>query len=322
MSRRNILLNALGNVIAVPRAFISITGSTNAALMLAQAVYWTNRYEEAGDQEGRDGWFYMTAADWENQIGLSRREQEGARAKLRSLGLMEEGLRGMPAKLYFRVIPEGVFASLGSMEPVRQSVPSAPNVHPKVSQNRHPDATKPSGLVGGNGETTPIDTKNSPKTSPHVRPRAGGTGEGPLRYDAWVNGGPEPIPEGLAVEALLPALENYIEMRRLLKKGSLTTLALERIFKTFSKFSTEAVRRAIEEAITRSWTGFKDEQLQRHEDDIAAEAQDEERRRTASAAGVVLTPNGEKVPYDSAAEADRLIQERLGGMNRGVNSGN
>ncbi|HID4550777.1 TPA: hypothetical protein ACXE7R_005135 [Enterobacter cloacae] len=51
-------------------------------------------------------WFYKTQTDLEEETGLTRYEQEGARKKLVSCGVLEEAKRGIPAKLYFRVNQE------------------------------------------------------------------------------------------------------------------------------------------------------------------------------------------------------------------------
>lgn len=88
--------------IAFQRSFVTVTGSVTAALMLSQAVYWQNR------STSEDGWWWKTQEDWEAETGLSRREQETARATLRALrhndaALWHEERRGLPAKLYFSV---------------------------------------------------------------------------------------------------------------------------------------------------------------------------------------------------------------------------
>lgn len=93
-------------VIAFQCAFIRLTGSAMAALMLSQAFYW------AGRTTDQDGWFWKTAKQWQEETGLSRREQETARKRLRSLGLLEERRRGIPAKMSYRVDMERLQASL------------------------------------------------------------------------------------------------------------------------------------------------------------------------------------------------------------------
>jgi hypothetical protein len=78
--------------------FKRLTRSTNAALMLSRAVYWSLR-----TPLGRNGWFYKTAIEWENETGLSTKEQQKAREVLRAFGFWKEDLKGIPAKLWFRV---------------------------------------------------------------------------------------------------------------------------------------------------------------------------------------------------------------------------
>jgi len=48
-------------------------------------------------------WWCRTQAEWERETGLTRREQETARRKLKAHGLLEERKSGVPAKLYFRL---------------------------------------------------------------------------------------------------------------------------------------------------------------------------------------------------------------------------
>lgn len=94
------LLKAFDRPIAFHPIFVKLTGSVNAALMLSQAVYWHSRTKDA------EGWFYKTQAEWEEETCLSRREQEKAREKLRATSFWEEDLRGVPAKLHFRIDSE------------------------------------------------------------------------------------------------------------------------------------------------------------------------------------------------------------------------
>jgi hypothetical protein len=83
--------------IAFHRAYVTITGSVTAALFLSQAAYWARRTKDA------DGWFHKTRDEWEAETGLTRREQETARQRLRQLGIIEEHLRDTPARLFYRV---------------------------------------------------------------------------------------------------------------------------------------------------------------------------------------------------------------------------
>ncbi|MBK6744547.1 MAG: hypothetical protein IPG66_16920 [Hydrogenophilales bacterium] len=79
---------------------VHLTGRVTAGLMLSQALYWTRIL---ADQPTRQGWFWKTRDDWRNETGLTRREQDSARRALKSLGLWQERLVGMPARVWYRV---------------------------------------------------------------------------------------------------------------------------------------------------------------------------------------------------------------------------
>lgn len=86
----------LDRPIAFHRCFVDLTGNVKAALMLSQAIYWQARVKQSGD-----GWWYKSAIEWEEETGLTRREQETARRDLTRY--MATDLRGVPATLYYRV---------------------------------------------------------------------------------------------------------------------------------------------------------------------------------------------------------------------------
>jgi len=92
------LSDLLDRPIAFHRSFVSLTGSVNAALVLSQAIYWQRRVTEA-----HGGWWYKTRAQWREETGLSRREQETTRKRLRDNGILLEERRGMPAKIWYRL---------------------------------------------------------------------------------------------------------------------------------------------------------------------------------------------------------------------------
>jgi len=96
------ILDALDRPIAFHRVFVELTGSVAAALMLSQAVYWSKRTSDAG------GWFYKTRDDWEQETGLTRREQETARKALRKADVWDEKRVGVPAQLHYRLKVENL----------------------------------------------------------------------------------------------------------------------------------------------------------------------------------------------------------------------
>src|SRR5690349_3152094 len=99
--------NLLDRPIAFNPSFKKITGSTNAALLLSQAFYWMKR------TANKDGWFYKTREDWMDETGLTAEELDGARAKCRTTGVIEEKLAGVPATVHYRVVKSKVYELLG-----------------------------------------------------------------------------------------------------------------------------------------------------------------------------------------------------------------
>jgi hypothetical protein len=111
------ITNLLDRPIAFHRLFVQLTGSVTAALMLSQALYWQKR---CPSDDGRDaGWWYKSRDDWSEETGLTRREQETARKKLVSLGLLQERLAGNPARLWYFLDGTKLTNLLGGLRPTR-----------------------------------------------------------------------------------------------------------------------------------------------------------------------------------------------------------
>ncbi|HCL58693.1 MAG TPA: DNA-binding protein [Acinetobacter sp.] len=92
--------------IAFNRHYVALGCGINGALMLSQMVYWSKRTKD------RNGFFYKTQDEWEEETGLSRWEQETARKKLRSLGFVSEHKHGVPCKVHFKVEHEKLYTAL------------------------------------------------------------------------------------------------------------------------------------------------------------------------------------------------------------------
>lgn len=105
----------LDRPIAFHRCFVTLTGSVNAALMLSQAVYWQKRNKDGG-------WWFQTQGKWEDETGLSRREQDTARRDLRKSPFWNEELRGLPGKMHYSVDLEMLMDSLQQIQPQQTSL--------------------------------------------------------------------------------------------------------------------------------------------------------------------------------------------------------
>ena len=103
--------DVLDRPIAFNPAFRKITGSTNAALLLSQAFYWSKRTKDP------EGWFYKKRTEWMEETGLTEDELDEARKKCRGIGVIEEKLKGVPAILYYRVNKAKVYQKLGLQIP-------------------------------------------------------------------------------------------------------------------------------------------------------------------------------------------------------------
>ena len=130
--------NLLDRPIAFHRCFAELGGSVNAGLMLSQAVYWSKR------STTKDGWFWKTAEEWTEETYLSRTEQATARKQLKRLACWQEELRGVPAKLFYRIDFDALDDLLSESKPsgiVETSFQESSN---PVFRN---PANKPSGIL-------------------------------------------------------------------------------------------------------------------------------------------------------------------------------
>ena len=96
----NVLLMQRGFVPVYPK-LAEVCGSSKATLMLGQAIGLSRTWLQ--DAPSRGGWFWMSAAEWQDATGLTPREQEPAREALVQSGLWEERRTYNPSRLYFRV---------------------------------------------------------------------------------------------------------------------------------------------------------------------------------------------------------------------------
>jgi len=90
-------------------------GSINAGLFLSQLLYWQGK--------GRFGeWTYKTADEFYEELGMSRKQQEGARSILKTRGILQEKLKGVPPTLYFRVVFDELIAVMSGVNPDKDSL--------------------------------------------------------------------------------------------------------------------------------------------------------------------------------------------------------
>ena len=123
----------LDRPIAFHRVFAELTNSLTAGIMLSQAIYWSKRTKDP------NGWFYKSRDEWYTETYILRRAQENARAILRAsrFGLAsfwQEELRGVPARLFYRVDFDLLFQHLQHLHSEQsQNVPTGNTLEPDLT---------------------------------------------------------------------------------------------------------------------------------------------------------------------------------------------
>ena len=118
--------NLLAQPIAMHGIFIDITDSIVGGYMLSQAFYWSKRTTTP------DGWFWKTQKEWQKETRLTRREQDSARKILLGLydsegnPVWEEKLKGVPAKLHFRLNLEALYRVMAEFESAQEAEKDSP----------------------------------------------------------------------------------------------------------------------------------------------------------------------------------------------------
>lgn len=90
-------LQDIGRPIAYYPSLARLLGGINESIFLSQIIYWT------GKEASGDGWIYKTSSEIESELGLTYREQMGARKRLRRLGVLSEEYRRLKHVIYFSV---------------------------------------------------------------------------------------------------------------------------------------------------------------------------------------------------------------------------
>lgn len=75
------LFSGQNAMLVIPRAYIDLTGDLNAALLLSQIVYWSDR------TQNEEGWFAKSYPEWQEELGLSEYQIRRAAKRLETLGV-------------------------------------------------------------------------------------------------------------------------------------------------------------------------------------------------------------------------------------------
>jgi hypothetical protein len=140
------LAELLGPSLSFHRMLMRSCGGVHAGLLMSRVLHQMR----SQIQRGQSGWVRSEASRWQAQIGLTRREQESARAQFERLGIWQERLAGHPARVY-------VQARLDVLAELLRSAVSTASPHPSQAASMHKTANQDCGkttfLIGRNVET-------------------------------------------------------------------------------------------------------------------------------------------------------------------------
>jgi uncharacterized phage protein (TIGR02220 family) len=131
-------LIASSNFVIVNRDVMRAVG-LEAAVLLSELASEEKYYEDNGMID--DGFFYSTIQNIESQTGLSKFKQTAALKVLESHGLLKCEVKGMPARRYFKLLPDGLQEIIYS-KPVGEKLD---NKKSRNSQTRSQETRKQEG---------------------------------------------------------------------------------------------------------------------------------------------------------------------------------
>lgn len=208
--------------IAFNRHYVALGCGINGALMLSQMVYWSKRTKD------RNGFFYKTQDEWEEETGLGRREQETARKKLRELGFVSEHKRGVPCKVHFKVEHDALYTAL---------IQYAQNSQSSMAESAKLECTNPPNSNGGKRQT---NTENTAET----------TSENTNIYKGKFNFANALVSQG----ADQKLISEYMEVRKA-KKAVNSETAFKSLISEQQK-SGLTLNQVLEHCVVNSWKGF------------------------------------------------------------------
>ncbi|MEI1663258.1 DNA-binding protein [Acinetobacter baumannii] len=232
--------------IAFNKHYVFLGCGINGALMLSQLVYWTSRTKDS------EGWIFKTHHEWTQETGLTRREQDTARATLKSLKFISEKKMGVPRRVYYRVERENLYQALieysesidiNSMH--NSAILNAQNSHTECTNA--PDCMHNSAIL--NAQIRPSNTENTYReytenTTDIICAESAPKTQKFKAKDFLLKNG---VSEQTATE--------YLDLRSR-KKKPVTQRALQLVFKQAqeAKLSNERVFQII---VVRGWESFK-----------------------------------------------------------------
>ena len=253
MSKGYIPPEFLDRPIAFHPAFVRLGVGVTGAVMLGQAVYWSSRTKDSS------GWFYKTQSEWESETALTRYEQEGARKKLKKLGILQEMKRGVPCKVFYRVDFQQL--SLLLFQYVENQQTSMQETSSTGCGNSPNSDAENQQTITESTHRVPETTTESTKATPAAKPKKSSSGAGARKgkkttQDQYTLKGMDL--SGWPSEPSEQVLQDWLAVRRA-KKAIITQTVVNRIGAQLTEAAKAgfSVDQCFSIAIERNWQGFE-----------------------------------------------------------------
>lgn len=142
-------IRSIGRPLAYYPAMARHLGGVNAAIFLGQLLYWDERTENALG-------VHKTSEQWEEETGLTAKQQALVRSSLKKLGLLIETHRRLEHRIYFKLDHDAFNEFMKKI-----------NVNQSASESSADNQNNE-----GNGEHTEGDSPNPPKVVPPTAQRS------------------------------------------------------------------------------------------------------------------------------------------------------
>lgn len=163
--------------VAYHPALAKLLGGVKQAIFVSQLLYWHDKGARS------DGFIWKTQAEFTEETGLSRYEQETARSHLRKLGVLEEAKHGIPAKLHYRLDTAKLADLIAEIPHTRMRKPRIQGCGDPTDK----DAETPQRITETTSESTSENTTETqeagtPPPSPSGDPSTFTSGEDWVKY--------------------------------------------------------------------------------------------------------------------------------------------
>lgn len=208
-------------VIAFRRELVDPAGGVLPALVLSQALYWQGIAERAGKE-----WWWKSHVEWTDETGLTRKQQEIIRRKLRERKLVKEERRGSPCTVHFKVnMPRLIWVLAGSRgdPPEDEDDVSVVDFSCADERNQMRRSAQPDARNGAShpctetsSETSPSEKEEGGTPKPEKGPkpgqeRGGCAPENDQKYESYIKAAQE--------DSTASKLEEAAQSRPRIKKG-------------------------------------------------------------------------------------------------------